>query len=118
MGQLKAAKAAADAAKQRQAADVAALRQTVTALRQAQGTRVGADRPNPPPPVPGGAAAPPAPAAEVAQARRELKRARARELVLLEEGDAHVRAKRTAEVQCYMLEPARGYLRPLASYTY
>jgi len=97
VNQLKAAKASADAAKQRQAADVAALRQTVAALRKAQATTIaGADLPSQP--ANGPAAAPPAEANRQAAARRELKRLRARELVLLEEGDATARAKRTAEV--------------------
>jgi hypothetical protein len=98
VNQLKAAKAFADAAKQRQAADVAALRQTVAALRMAQATTTaGADLPDQP--TNGPAAAPPAEAnRQAAAARRELKRLRARELVLLEEGDATARAKRTAEV--------------------
>jgi cytochrome c556 len=102
---LKAAKVLADVAKQRQAADVAALRQTVASLRSSIAKTKGEMASSP-----SSNNEPSNREDQVDHQRRELKRARAQELVLLEEGDTETRAKRTAEVndnthtkhECYM----------------
>jgi len=90
----------ADAAKQRQAADVAALRQTVASLRANSVARNTGEQPSFSPSRSANALSnrEDEEVESVDHQRRELKRARAQELVLLEEGDVEVRAKRTAEV--------------------